>query len=443
MSVDSEPIRTTRFRWTVVAMLLGMSIVSYVERVNLSVAGELIMKEFQLRTTSMGLVFGSFLVAYTLFQVPAGQLADRFGPRVLLASAASAWALCTLLAGLIPGFVFSSATGVFTSLLILRFLLGVAEAPTYPAAGRAIANWLPNSERALANAIVLTGAALGSAVTTPLVSQLMVAYGWRNALFLIALPAVFIALVWWLYFRDDPRRHHRVSGAELVIIGGRSEDSGSSAQVCWSRFFKGKSFWALSMSYFLHSYVTYIFIFWFYIYLVEVRGFNLLSGGAFASAPFIVATILSPVGGAVCDWSSRRYGNLWGRRVVPCIVIPSAALLVFWAGRSVDPYLAVALFSLAAGLAWAAEGVFWASMIDIAGRSSGSAGGLLNMVGNVGGALSAILTPWIAEYVGWVNVFNIASMMGLLGALLWLWVDSEQSIESATSLAPANEVSQG
>src|SRR5207249_612118 len=100
--------------------------------------------------------------------------------------------------------------------------------PTYPAAGRAIANWLPDSERALANA--MTGAAFGPAVTAPLATQLMVAYGWRNALFLIALPAVFIALVWWLYFRDDPRRHHRVSRAELVTISGRSEDSSSSAQ---------------------------------------------------------------------------------------------------------------------------------------------------------------------------------------------------------------------
>ena len=441
MSAEAGLKGPSRFRWRVVAMLLGMSIVSYVERVNLSVAGELIMKEFQLRTTSMGVIFGAFLVGYTFFQVPGGQLADRYGPRAVLAGAALGWALCTLLAGFLPGFVFTSAAGIFGSLLFLRFMLGVTESPTYPAAGRAIANWLPESERAFANAIVLTGAALGSAVTAPLVSQLMVAYGWRNALFLVAIPAAVIAMVWWLSFTDEPGRHPCVNQAELEVIGREKWDLKSilSTRVGWTSFLRSRSFCALCMSYLLHSYVTYIFIFWFYIYLVEVRGFNLLSGGAFASAPFIVATILTPIAGAICDWTCRRHGNLLGRRAVPCIVIPTASLLVFCAGRTVNPYLAIALFSLAAGLAWSAEGVFWASMIDIAARSSGSAGGFLNLSGNVGGTLSAILTPWIAEQVGWVNVFNIASIVGLVGALLWFWVDTDQSIERATLVAQMNQ----
>lgn len=429
-------MRPSNFRWVIVAFLLCLSIVSYIERVNLSIAGELIMKEYGLSPTHMGFVFGAFLIAYTLFQYPAGRLADRYGPRLVLTLAAWGWALCTILSGLLPGFVIRSATGVLVTLLAIRFLLGVAEAPTYPAAGRAIANWLADSERGFANAIVLTGAALGSAVTAPLISHLMVASGWRHSLFLVALPAAIIAVVWWLLFTDQPEEHQRVNAAELKIVRKHAVEVGvhSKARGGWESLLKGASFWSLCISYLLHSYVTYIFIFWFYIYLVEVRGFSLVRGGLLTSAPFLVATVLSPMGGALCDWSARRYGFLWGRRTVPCIVLPAAALLVFYAGRVANPYLAVALFSLAAGLAWAAEGPFWASMTDIAGPFAGSAGGFLNMVGNVGGALSAMLTPWIAGQVGWTNVFTIASIMGLVGALLWLKVNTEQPLEVAVPL---------
>lgn len=408
-------------------MLVGLSVISYIERVNLSVAGEMIMREFGFTATRMGFVFGSFMVGYTLFQLPAGRFADLYGPRRVLGWAAFAWAACTAMSGLFPGVVLRSGSAVLGGLIVIRFALGIFEAPTYPAAGRALAIWVPESERAFASALVLTGAALGSALTPPALSQLVIGVGWRWALLIVSLPAALAGGLWLKWFTDWPEAHPRINVAELKHIA-RRKIALPVHPVGWSCVLKSRNLWWLSLSYLLHSYVTYIFIFWFFIYLVDVRGFTMARGGIFASLPFLLATVLSPLGGAISDRASSRWGRLWGRRAVPCLVLPVAAVLVFFGGGVPNPYVAVVLFSLAAGLAWAAEGPFWASMTDIAGPYAGSAGGFLNMVGNIGGALSAMLTPIIAEHTGWVNMFYIASGMGLLAAVTWLLVESEPSV---------------
>jgi len=188
----------------IVTFLAALSLVCYVLRMNISVASKFLLVEFGLTQIQIGQVFSSFMLGYALFQLPAGILGDRWGPRRVLTLAAIWWGTTTVLTAIIPGLLANTALGALGGLIAIRFLLGVGEAATYPVATRAIASWIPPSGRGLANAIVIAGATLGAASTPPLVSWLMVSYGWRMSFYVTGLAAFLLAIIWWLFSSDAP-----------------------------------------------------------------------------------------------------------------------------------------------------------------------------------------------------------------------------------------------
>src|SRR5206468_8805531 len=178
----------TPIRWNIVLLLTGFSIVSYLQRMNISIAAKFMKPELGFTDVQMGRVFSAFMLGYALFQIPAGTFGDRRGPRFVLAVAALGWGITTLLTGFLPGMVLTG-TAALGLLMVVRFSLGVAEAATYPVAARAISNWLPSTECARAISIVTAGLSIGSAATPPLISWLMVRVGWRASFYIAAIPA--------------------------------------------------------------------------------------------------------------------------------------------------------------------------------------------------------------------------------------------------------------
>jgi len=411
---------------------VGFSIVSYLLRVNITIAGEPIMHEFHLSPVRLGLVFSAFLFTYTGFMTPSGAWADRLGPRRILAGAGLSWAAITILMAYLPGTRFSSATGLLGTFLGLRLLLGVCESPTYTGAAKAIAHWVPRSERAFSNAVVITGALLGSAVTAPLISWLMVHFGWRHAMMFSSFAAPVLVLGWWLYATDRPQEHPGVNASELEIIEGdgsrrrppRPRPGG------WKIIVRSAQAWRLFALYGCQCYLGYIIIWWCYIYLVEVRKFSLVGGGVATAAPFILGTIATPAAGALNDRMTVRLGHRRGRIIMPIVALTAAAVLAFVGVRVQNAWLAVLLLSVGAALSWANEGPVWAAMMEIAAPVAGAAGGFLNTGGNFGGALAALLTPWIAKEVGWNGAFGVAGLCSLVGAALWLGFDPTHPIVS-------------
>src|SRR5262245_1075788 len=171
----------TRTRWKIGALLCAAALVNYFLRVNISIAGDPIMRQFQLSQTQLGTIFSAFLLGYTLFQIPGGLLADRLGPRLILAAAAVMWGTLTFLTGL--GEWLSAALGVhvITVLIALRFLLGVSQAPMFPASGTVVARWFPARERAAGNGLAITGICVGSCLAPPLVSWMMGSLTWQRS----------------------------------------------------------------------------------------------------------------------------------------------------------------------------------------------------------------------------------------------------------------------
>jgi len=425
----SAGLRPTRVRWRIVGLLLGFSIVSYVLRVNITIAGEPIMHEFHLTPVQLGWVFSAFLFSYTAFMTPAGTWADRFGSHLTLAVIGLSWSALTLLTALVPGFVSISVGTVLGSLLVIRAVLGVCEAPIYPAALKAISNWVAERERAFSNGVVISGALLASAVTAPVVSLLMVHLGWRNALIQTSLAAPVLVLVWLLYATDRPLEHRAINAFEFEIIAGCGATGPNAIKPAkhlpagWKLVLKSGQAWRLFTAYGCQNYLGYVFIWWGYIYLVEARHFSLVRGGLVTAAPFILGTIATPSAGALSDWLTARLGKRQGRRLVPVVAMTISAILVFVGSRIADARLAVAILSVGAALCWTPEGPTWASTMEIASPVAGTAVGFVNTGGNLGGFLAALLTPYFAKQIGWVGAFDVASLLAIAGAVVWVGVN--------------------
>jgi ACS family glucarate transporter-like MFS transporter len=433
LSGSAADQRPGNIRWLIVALLVGFSMVSYIERMNISVAAKFMMPELDLSQVQIGQVFSAFLVGYSMFQVPMGMLGDRFGPSRLLVTLAVSWAVLTFLTGFLPGRVSFPFLGTFGTLLVIRFVLGVSIAGVYPLSARAMAAWQPLTRRAFAYSLVIAGISIGSAVTPPAVAWLMVRLGWRESFYLAASLGVAIAALWSALGADDPESHTRVTDAERnLILGGRTEPEERRTAVSggWLRTIRNRSVLTLCVSYFLAGYVLYTFVFWFYIYLVDVRKFSILGSGVVASLPFIAAGVLSPAGGLLCDRATAIFGRLWGRRITAMVGPLLAASFLVIGARTGDAYLAVAALSLSFGLQMSAEAAVWATAMDVGGRFTGMTTGIVNTANNLGGVVSTALMPLLVARFGWVTALDSCAVMAGVGALLWLAVRPDQSVES-------------
>ena len=211
--------KPTNVRWLIVGMLTCFGFVSYLQRINISVAAELMESDLHLSKVELGQIFNSFLIGYAIFQIPGGIFGDRYGTRITLAVSAALWGICTIATGLVPGSYTAGAT--FAALWMARLLLGSAEATTYPVGALAVHNWIVPAERAFANSCMFAGTSLAAAVATPFVSWLMLAVGWRKVFLLTSIPAFVAALAWWLFSTNKPVQHRRVNQAELAFTAFR------------------------------------------------------------------------------------------------------------------------------------------------------------------------------------------------------------------------------
>ena len=423
----------TRIRWLLVLWLFVLSAVAYLDRVNLSIAGARITQEFAISNVRLGWVFSSFLVGYALFQTPAGWLADRFGPRRTLTAGVLWWGAFSALTAAVP----HQLANPVLILLCLRFLLGAGEAIMYPAANQFVARWIPTHERGVANGIIFAGVGVGAGVTPPLISYIMLHYGWRSCFLASALIGLAAGAVWFLASRDSPESHPAVSPAELRLIeqGIAPEIEAPTGLISWTAILTSGNVWALSISYFCFGYVAWIFFGWFFIYLAQVRGLDLKSSALYATLPFLAMALCSPTGGAISDWLSKRFGSRLGRCATPVVGFALTGAFVVLGSFAQDTRLASLILAGGAGSLYLSQSSFWAVSADLGGKSSGSLSGFMNMAGQVGGAVTLSLTPFLARIFGWSAGFHVAAGFAALGAIAWLFVDPRVTL--APSLNPA------
>jgi ACS family glucarate transporter-like MFS transporter len=426
---------TSRVRWFLVFWLFVLSAVAYLDRVNLSIAGVKLAEEFAISNIQLGLVFSAFLLGYALFQTPAGWLADRFGSRRVLTAGVVWWGVFSALTA---GISHRISNVVFT-LLVLRFLLGAGEAIIYPASNQFVARWIPRHERGKANGFIFAGVGIGAGVTPPVISYLMVHYGWRSSFVVSALIGFAVGAVWFVAARDTPEAHPSVSSDELTVIQkgiASAKASENGGLLSWSRILSSRNVWILSLAYSCFGYVAWVFFSWFYLYLAKVRGLDLKASALYATLPFLAMAVCSPLGGAISDSLTKRFGPRLGRSSVAVLGFVLTAIFTILGSAAHDTRVASFVLAGGAGSLYLSQSAFWAVSADLGGKSSGSLSGFMNMANQIGGMITVSFTPFLADRFGWSAAFNAAAVAACLGAIAWLFVNPGLSLSPPSSATP-------
>jgi ACS family glucarate transporter-like MFS transporter len=275
----------------------------------------------------------------------------------------------------------------------------------------------------------------GSGLTPPLLAWFILHHGWRSAFWFSAVIGVIAGAVWWWAARDTPEEDPKVSASELNLIrqgitqDGPSTPSGSApVAISWRAILSRRDLPALIISYFGFGYTAWIFFSWFFLYMAQVRGFNLKASALFSMLPFLSMTIGCLAGGVISDRLTRAYGLRVGRCGLASVAFFFTAIFLVLGSRVQSPQLAGVILAGGAGALYVSQSSFWSVSADIAGRNSGVFSSMVNMGAQVGGAVTASLTPWVAQRFGWTTSFAIAAALAVAGAFLWMTVHPERPL---------------
>lgn len=398
--------RQRRQRW-LLALLFFTSLTTFLDRVNISIVGGAIAREYGLDPVRLGTIFSAFVAGYTLCQIPGGWLGDRYGHARVLAAALVWWSVCTALTAWAGSGALASLVGTVGALWIVRFLIGVGEAAAYPCANGVIAEWFPPHARALPTGLMFAGVGVGSAITPPLIAVVMVHFGWRTAFVACAPIGIVIAILLL--------RTVRTGGPGPTVPTERPVDT----PLRLGELSRNRQLWCLTAGMFCFGYVSYVYYTWFYLYLVDIRGFSTLRGSLLGALPFVGIAAGSTMGGWLSDRWLPRVGKARARRRVATIGLSTAAILMPAGAIVANAYVAVGALSIAAGAAFLAVTQYWTTAVEIVPTHAATVSGIMNTGSSVGGVLSPIVTPWVGEHYGWAWALSMPALFSALAALLW------------------------
>jgi len=431
-TVASKPTRT---RWLVLLLLSVMYLICYMDRSNISVAELEIAKQFGLSKSAMGLVLAAFTWAYALGQVPAGWFGDRFGPKRVLTVIMTVWSATAVMTGAAFG---------FASLFGARFLLGLGEAGAFPVASRGMQLWFPKIERGRIQGTTHFFSRFAVAITPFIAGSILLAFGWRAIFYIFGSLGVLWAITFNAFYRNLPEEHRGVNRKELARIRGVNEDGSikppavAKLATPWKQILLSPNMWFISLGYFCFFFGTNFYLTWYPTYLREHLHMSIRSLGIWGAVPLLAGMAGDVVGGSLSDLIFKTTGNAkLGRRVVAAPGFFLAGVFVIPA--ALTPNTLTSILCLATSfffLEWVI-GPAWAVPMDVGGQFSGTVTGVMNMVGALGGALTAVVYGSLFNRGLWVAPFLVSAGVMLAGALIWTFlINPEVSVVERTSGGP-------
>ncbi|HEY4971251.1 MAG TPA: MFS transporter, partial [Steroidobacteraceae bacterium] len=397
--------------------MFGFGFVAYVQQKSITVAAVPIMPELGLTQLQIGWLEQAYNNGYALFMIPAAILAQRFGARLTFVLMGLIAFLAMLGTPLAPSLLRGGS--LFALLLGLQFLLGIAQAPTFPVSAGVFETWFPPNRWALVVGLQTMGLQLGAAVTPPLIATLMHFFGWRNAILWTTFPALGLIGCWAWYGRNTPREHPSVSRDELAEIG-RHAGSRVNAQISMMRVMRvlaNSQVLLLTLAYLSMNYAFYLLSNWAFLYLVQERHFSVLESGWLSGVPPLAAAVGAGLGGMLTGRACVRYGSRYGLRLVPLIALPAGAALLLVAAAAANAYLAVAALALCFGSIELTEGAFWAAAMAVGESDTMAATSCMNTGGTLGGIIGIPVVAYLSGHHHWSAAFLIGAALALTSAL--------------------------
>ncbi|MFL9899368.1 MFS transporter [Paraburkholderia fungorum] len=407
----TDSVRVTHTRFTLLATILLVATVAYADRAILSIAGPGIAKEFGLNHIQLGYILSAFSWAYVIGQIPGGLLLDRLGTKAVYGATLVLWSIATILVGFI-GKITSDLSVALGLLFALRFALGFIEAPSFPANSRVTVMWFPKEERGLATSLFASASYFAVAIFSPLAGWLTAKFGWPAPFFALGLIGIASAGLWAVVMHE-PRKHPRASQAELdhIVAGGAMVDIDSSQErlsrpvVSWKVLrvlLSNRMLWCSYLGQYCAIALSYFFITWFPIYLVQARGMNIMQAGLATMLPAISGFLGGIAGGVISDLLIRRGWSVsWARKTPYIVGMAVGCCLIFSAFTESNTVIVLLMTIAFFGKGTAAGAGTWAIVSDTAPREAvGLAGAIFNCVGNIGGIVTPIVFGYIVEATG-------------------------------------------
>jgi MFS transporter, ACS family, glucarate transporter len=420
------------YRYRMLGLLFLLSIITYLDRVCISVAGKRMQDELLISPQMWGWVVGAFTISYAAFEIPAGVWGDKYGPRNILTRIVLWWSAFTAMTG---------AVSNYWILLTVRFFFGAGEAGAYPNISASVSRWFPAGERARAVGITWMASRLGGALSPLLVVPIQQAYGWRATFYIFGVVGVLWCIWWWTYYRDNPRDKAGVSEEELALIGA-PKTAAVPHSLPWGQVLGNRNFWMILLMYHTYCWGSYFYLSWLHTYLQRGRGFSEDEMKLWSTLPFIIGACGNLTGGLLSDFLSKKYGLLIGRRIIGSAGLGLAGLFMLTTSQTESKELAVIFLAVGYGCMDCMLPVAWAVCMDVGKKYAGAVSGSMNMAGQVGSFLSSVLFGYMVEWFG--NDYNkalipLASML-LVSSFLFTRIDPTQQLVPEKEPKPEPEL---
>jgi sugar phosphate permease len=399
-------------RHLVLSFLVGLGLITFLDRICISVAGKRIMDELALDPAQWGWVHSAFILSYGIFQVPIGTLADKHGPRAVIALIVLWWS------------TFTAATALaqtFGVLIAIRFLFGIGEAGAYPAMAGVVARWFPTTERAMAQGFIWGASRLGGALSPLIVVPVQQVYGWRAAFWMLGVIGIFWALAWYAWFRNRPEAKPGVSAVEIAEINA-GKSPAAQIQVPWRLLLASSQFWVILTMYFFYVWGSWFYFTWMPTYLEKGRGFSEDEMKIYAALPFILGVFSNVIGGYLSDALTKRHGRKVGRLVIGSVSLAGAALCLAITATAPagNRLLIVASLALGFGVMDLMLPASWAICLDVSQKYAGTVSGAMNTAGSLGGFLcAAVFGALVQRYQDYNLPLMVIAGMLFISAILF------------------------
>lgn len=416
---DTNKIKSVKKRNIVLSLLVLIGIITFLDRINISVAGATIMHDLGLSRKQWGWVLSAFIISYGLMQLPLGLWGDKKGHRTVLSLIVLWWSLFTGLTGMAGG---------FAMLLVVRFMFGIGEAGAYPCMTGVIGRWMPAGQAAKAQGYIWAASRFGGALTPFVVVPVILNLGWRMAFFILSIAGIVWVAIWFMWYRDHPRLMRGITSHELAELSQAPSPAGK-ITVPWAKIVRNSQFWIILAMYFSYAWASWFFFSWFPTFLEEGRGFAKSELTYAVAVPFLMSMAGNIAGGYLSDRFSAKYGLKTGRRLLGVAGLGISAVFMFLAGFIPGKLQVFIFLSLCFGIIDLMLPSAWAVCIDVGRKYAGAVSGAMNTAGNIGGFICATAFGYLVEATGNYN-FPLLLISGMLviSAVLFLRIDPTKQL---------------